>query len=285
MIRDRFIALILLTIAFLVFSKLLISQGGSSIRVETSVVKFPPDVEKRLKSSTPSASFRVPILMYHYIEYVKDPGDTIRKSLDIVPFVFEKQLQTLKEAGYTFITPSQLSNIIDGKEELPPKPIILSFDDGYQDFYDNVFPLLKKYNIKVVAYIISGFLDKPNFMYSWEVQELAQSGLVEVGAHTVNHVYLKGSPRITAEYEIRESKKMLEELIGSPVVSFAYPSGAFDLQAETLVKNAGYKSAVSTVPGIVAADQDRFFLFRIRPGNRMGDELLNFLAQNSFRAY
>lgn len=283
--KDKLIILFVLIFAFFVVFHLSSVKGGSSIREEKDTVKLPVEIKERLKNSTASATFRVPILLYHYVEYVKDPGDTIRKSLDIVPFVFENQLKTLQGAGYTFITPADVARAIDGKENLPPQPIILSFDDGYRDFYDNVFPLLKKYNVRGVAYIISGFLNRPNFMYAWQVQDLERSGLIEIGAHTVHHVYLKGVSKSVADYEIKQSKKDLEDLISVPVVSFAYPSGAFDLQAEAIVKDAGFTSAASTVPGIDISDMDRFFMYRIRPGNRMGYNLLNYLSQNSFRPY
>lgn len=285
MIRNKINLLTILVFAFFIWAYLPQMHAGESIRQEKDTIKLPVEIKERLKNSTPSATFRVPILMYHYVEYVKDPGDTIRKSLNITPYVFENQLETLKSEGYTFITPVYLADVIDGKKILPPKPIILSFDDGYLGFYDNVLPLLQKHKIKAVVYVISGFLDKPNFMYSWQVHEVQRSGLVEIGAHTVNHVYLKGVSKDITEYEISQSKKVLENLIGAPVVSFAYPSGAFDIQAEEVVKKAGFTTSVSTIPGIEATDQNRFFLYRIRPGNRMGNELLNYLSQNSFKPY
>lgn len=283
--KYKIISAFILILVFVVFSQLLKDNAIFDVEISKDVTKLPPEIEKQLKVSVPSVSFRVPILMYHYVEYVKDPGDTIRKSLNIVPFIFENQVKTLWEDGYTFITPSELSKIIDGEEKLPPKPIILTFDDGYADFYDNVFPILKKYEVKAVAYIISGFLDTPNSMYSWQVQELAKSDLIEIGAHTVHHVYLKGVAKQTAEYEIKQSKITLEELIKKPVVSFAYPSGAFDLQAQKAVEDAGFRNAVSTVPGIDASDKNKYFLYRIRPGARMGNDLLNYLKQDVFTAY
>ncbi len=285
MSKDKFLLLGFLFFLFFVMSYVSDFNRISSIKAGRDVDTLPKDIEERLKNSIPSATFRVPVLMYHYVEYVADPGDTIRKSLNIVPFVFENQLKTLKEAGYTFITPSELGIVLKGKGKLPHKPIILSFDDGYQDFYDNVFPLLEKYNAKAVDYVISGFLDHPNFMYSWEVTDLSKRGLVEIGAHTVHHLELAGMQKAKAEYEITESKRQLEQLTGKPVVSFAYPSGSFDLQAEKLVEAAGYSTAVSTVPGIQVTDTNRFFLYRIRPGGRMGENLINYLSQNSFKTY
>lgn len=283
--RDKFIALVGLIIVFLLLSNWHFIKSPDTSSSAKIITVLPPEIKQQLKNSVPSATIRIPILMYHYVEYVKDPGDTIRKSLDIVPFVFENQLATLSQAGYNFITPSELSDMLKGKREIPPKPIILSFDDGYQDFYDNVFPLLKKYNARAVEYVISGFLDHPNFMYSWEVQQIATSGAVEIGAHTVRHLSLAGLPKSLAQYEIGQSKAQLEKLTGVPVVSFAYPSGSFDLQAENIASQSGFTTAVSTVPGIAASEANRYFLYRIRPGARMGQDLLNYLSQNTFKPY
>ncbi len=98
-----------------------------------------------IKSSKPKIPnhFRIPILVYHYVEYVKDRGDKIRISLNIQPNIFESQIKTLKQAGYTFMMPKQIPDLFSGKISVPAKPIILSFDDGYKDFYTDVFPILK----------------------------------------------------------------------------------------------------------------------------------------------
>mgnify|MGYP001579813851 FL=1 len=228
---------------------------------------------------TPLTSFTAPILIYHYVEYVKDEKDTIRKSLNITPYVFVKQIETLKNAGYTFVTASELIDILDGKIKLPQKPIVITFDDGYRDFYTDVFPILKKYDVKAVAYIVSGFLDKPNYMYAWQLKEIARSGLVEIAAHTIHHYSLKGLEAQTTKYEIEESKITLEKLIGISVVSFAYPDGSFDMQAIKLVKSAGFKSAVTTLHGFEVSWENKFSLYRIHPGDKTGNSLLNFLEQ------
>lgn len=243
------------------------------------------DLTQLPKSSLPTANLRVPILLYHYVEYVKDDKDTIRKSLNIPPHVFEKQVQTLISGGFTLMKASDLGDALDGKTILPQKPIILTFDDGYRDFYTDVFPILKKYQVKATAYIIPGFINGPNSMYMWQLKEVVQSGLVDIGAHTQNHIYLKGLPLNQVQYEVAESKRVLEKELGVTTVSFAYPGGAFDKQAIEVVKNAGFKTAVTTVPGIEASQQNRYFIYRIRPGWRTGEDLLKYLEQNSFKAW
>lgn len=232
-----------------------------------------------LSAPIPLISIDAPILVYHYVEYVTDERDTIRKSLNILPYIFIRQIETLRNAGYTFITASELTDMLDGKIVLPQKPVLITFDDGYRDFYTDVFPILKKYNIKATAYIVSGFLDKLNYIFTEQLKEIARSGLVEIGAHTVHHYSLKGLDALTTKYEIEESKTALEKLIENSVVSFAYPDGSFDIQAMKLVREAGFKSAVTTMHGFEINHDNKYSAYRIHPGNKVDNFLLNFLEQ------
>lgn len=241
------------------------------------VVAIPQDVLKSIENVKPQKSFRLPILMYHYVEYVKDSGDTIRKSLNIIPFIFDQQVKTLKDAGYTFITTSDLADALDDKRPLPQKSVILTFDDGYRDFYTDVLPILKKYQVKAVVYVVPNFLDKQNNLDSWMVVEATKSGLVEIGAHTMDHSYLTGLGTNRIQHEVLESKKYLEKNFNILVSSFAYPYGAFDNGVISIVKQAGFKTAVTTIPGRFSMDVNRFFLYRTRPGVKVGTELLNLL--------
>jgi len=222
----------------------------------------------------PTSNIHVPILVYHYVEFVKDPKDSTRRSLDIIPPIFEMQLKTLKEAGYNFITASELGQYLDGKKQLPQRPVILTFDDGYQDFYTDVFPLLKKYNIAVTEYVISGFLDTPNYMTTEQVKEVAQSGLVEIGAHTVHHKNLPSLSLEEARFEIEKSREELEKIFEMNIVSFAYPYGGFNDKLAELVKKAGFTSAVTTKGGTIINQENRYTLFRIHPGIAVGESLL-----------
>lgn len=238
--------------------------------------ELPQELKKVLSSST-SSGFRIPVLLYHYVEYVQDKGDTIRQSLNITPYTFEEQIKTFKDNNYTFLTASDVSDILDGKKKMPKKPVVITFDDGYRDFYTDAFPILKKYQAKATAYIVPNFLNRPNYMFTAQVEEIIKSGLVEIGAHTLNHVYLKGIDAKRAKEEIAESKYELEKEFNIKVVSFAYPYGAFDQETEKLVKEAGFKTAVSTIPGIAVSRENRYFIYRIRPGYNTKIQLTNYL--------
>ena len=233
-------------------------------------------------SITVSWPKRIPILMYHYVEYVQDKGDTIRQSLDITPYTFEGQLQTLVNAGYTFISASELGEMFDGIREIPDKPVLLTFDDGYRDFYTDAYPLIKKYQVKATAYIISGYVGYRNYMTDIELQTITKEGLVEIGAHTVHHVSLKYAPIEEIQKELRQSKTTLETLIGKPVVSFAYPNGSYDDIAIKEVSASGFTTAVGTKLGVDINVKDRFALVRIRPGANVGADLLKRINQKSY---
>lgn len=249
---------------------------------QTEVKKIPPEV-KRILSVTPAAqTYTVPVLLYHYVEYVQDKRDTIRQSLAIYPTTLESQIITLRKAGYTFITAKDLGDALDGKATLSAKPILLTFDDGHRDFFTDVFPILQKYHAKATAYIIPGFTGGSDFMTEEQIAQIAQSNLVDIGAHTVHHLWLAGRPPKTVQDEVQQSKQMLEETYHIHVVSFAYPYGAFDVQAEQVVKDAGFTTAVSTVPGDTVNLANRYFISRLHQGSRTGQALLQYLQQTHF---
>ncbi len=256
----------------------------SDIKKEIQQIqKHTPETLQKIASI--SGTIRVPILMYHYIEYVQDRRDTIRISLNITPYTLEQQIQTLQTAGYTFMTEADLDDVLDGIKPLPRNPILLTFDDGYRDFATDAYPILKKYNVKATAYIVPGFLDRPNYMFRTQLDQIASDGLVEVANHTEDHIGLARQALKTVTDQVLRSKIMLENEIHKPVVDFAYPYGAFDDQAIQVVKDAGFRSAVSTIPGIDQEQRNRYFLFRLRPGYRVGQTLLAWLHQDTFSAY
>lgn len=290
MIKDHFLPKIVLlfcvffTLFFLIFSDLKkISEDSKKLQTEPQdyynkeYFQLPEDVKLQAAFTTPHTIVKTPILLYHYVEYVKDPKDTIRKSLDVTPAVFEDQLKTLKNSSYQTVFINDIASAIDNQKPLPEKSIALTFDDGYKDFYTDAYPLLQKYQAKATVYIIVEFLDKPNYMTKNQIKELAASNLIEIASHTLHHVNLKSANPQVGEKEIIDSKKSLENLIGKPVNSFAYPYGAFSQFSIDLVHKAGYLSSASVIPGISQSDSNRFFLYRIRPGNKMDKNFLSWL--------
>jgi peptidoglycan/xylan/chitin deacetylase (PgdA/CDA1 family) len=246
--------------------------------------KIPGDIKRNLVQDY-QPTYRIPILLYHYVEYVSDRNDATRESLNITPNIFEEQVKTLRNAGYTFMTAGELGEALDGKRTMPKKPVLLTFDDGHWDVATVILPILRKYHAKATTYIITGFLNGSDFLSDKQVKDLIRSGLVEIGSHTAHHVTLKDKILPLIEYELTQSKNYIEKTYRIKVVSFAYPDGAFDEQSIGAVEKAGYLTAVSTVPGITQSAQNKYFLFRIRPGRRTGADLLNYFNQTHFKPY
>jgi len=209
---------------------------------------------------------KIPIIMYHYVEYTKDLKDIIRMRLDTSPAILESHLSTLRTAGYETYFVKDIPDIMNGTIHYSTKSAVLSFDDGYEDFYTDVFPLLKKYHMRATAYVIFDYIGRPGFLTEKEIQELIDSDLVEIGSHTLDHTYLKLAPKEYADRQIIESKKNFEDIFNIKIKTFAYPFGAFNADNIKTVENAGYACAVSVIPGVMQSYDNLFYLSRIRPG-------------------
>jgi peptidoglycan/xylan/chitin deacetylase (PgdA/CDA1 family) len=229
---------------------------------EKDVFTIPTDLNKNSKVE----KIKIPMIMYHYVEYVKDDGDLIRRQLNIVPSLFEGHLQALRKANYETYFVRDVPAILSDSVRYSTQSAILTFDDGYEDFYTVVFPLLKKYHMRATVYIIYDYIGRTGFLNEKQIQELAESDLVEIGSHTLDHVYLKQAPDLYAEKQIIESKKLFEDRFHIKIKTFAYPYGAFNAKNIESVKKAGYTAAVSVISGVMQDKDNLFYLSRIRPG-------------------
>lgn len=231
-----------------------------------SSFKVPEDVLRERIATKSAQSLRIPIILYHYIEAVdktKDPG---RYNLATSPYYLDKQISSLKNGGYTFLFARDVPTILGDNSKMPRQPVVLTFDDGYEDFYWQALPILKKYQARGTIYVITDFVGRTGYLTWPELRQIRDSGLVEIGAHTLNHAYLKNIKPELAKAEIDDSKARLENELGIKIVSFAYPFGAFDSNALQIVKSAGYTNAVSVIPGVNQSENNLFYLFRLRSG-------------------
>ncbi len=214
-----------------------------------------------------SVSAKIPIIMYHYVEYVQDVNDLVRKRLDITPNVFAAEMKVLHNDNYDTYFVKDIPDILSGRIEYnASRSAVLTFDDGYEDFYYDVLPVLKKYQMKATIYVIYDYIGRRGFLNDKEIREILDSGLVELGSHTFDHYYLKKAPAASARHQIEDSKKEFEDRFGVNIKTFAYPYGAFDQQAIDMVKEATYSAAVSVIPGTIQSNNNLFYLYRIRPG-------------------
>ncbi|HEX7542646.1 MAG TPA: polysaccharide deacetylase family protein [Patescibacteria group bacterium] len=230
----------------------------------------------KISSVLEKKEYRIPIIMYHYVEYVKDPLDTIRKNLDIFPFVLEKELETLNNNHYQTLFVKEVPKILSGETSYSSRSAVLTFDDGYEDFYTDVFPLLKKYQIKATIYVVYDFIGRKGFLNEKEIKEIISSKLVEIGSHTLDHLYLKKLSKSVVTKQVIDSKKLFEDKFNIKIETFAYPYGAFSQDTIDFVKSAGYTAAVSVIPGIKQSNEDLFYLYRIRAGSFSYGNIIKF---------
>lgn len=213
--------------------------------------------------------YQVPILMYHYIRNFDDPNDEIGTKLSVSPEKFDEQLGWLKKNDYQTVSPDYLLNPV----KLDNKPIILTFDDGYKDAYTNALPILRKYGFIATFYIITTYINNNDNYMTWnEIIELKNAGM-NIGSHTLTHPSLDKSYDERVDKEVEESKKIIEEKIGIPILDFCYPSGKYDKRTINKLKEAGYKTAVTVHNGITDQNSDLFELPRIRMNNDTNLEL------------
>ena len=233
-------------------------------------------ISSKSNSFLPATKLKMPILMYHHIDTLEGivKGDKVGASLRVSPAVFEKQLQYIAKKSYTTINSFDLQKYLSGQVNLPAKPILLTFDDGYKNNFTKAFPLLQKYGMKADFAIISSVVSIKNEYMTWQdLRELVQSGM-SISSHTHSHCttairqknYFLDSPinskelpcsrfatqeRLTTgqiKYEFETSKRNLERELKIEVSHLIYPFGFYNQQSIAIAKSAGYQFATTVVP-------------------------------------
>jgi len=211
----------------------------------------------------------VSVIMYHRVvdELLTDSKFNVYITKDKLDW----QLGSLKKRGFNFITFKDLANGVKVK-----KPIILTFDDGYEDNYSNLLPLLKKHQVKAVIYCLGDRMvqsntwdeklgePRANLMSDKQIKECHDSDLVEIASHGLKHQHLPSLNDKEARKEFELSKLNLENLINDKVISFAYPYGDYKKREEILAYEAGYDFAIGTVNGPLKLTDNYYAIRRIQ---------------------
>lgn len=189
--------------------------------------------------------------------------------LFVRPANFEAQMRYLADNGYTPILFGELEN--SGSYE---KPVIITFDDGYEDNYRNAYPVLKKYGFKAVVFLIVNNLDTPHYLTKAQIVEMKD--MISFQSHTLNHPELSKISREELESECVMSKSVIEALTGEPVNVISYPYGLYNGAVINVVSRS-YNYAVTTKTGVYGGTDDNYRICRIRVGR--SDTLSSFAAK------
>jgi peptidoglycan/xylan/chitin deacetylase (PgdA/CDA1 family) len=207
----------------------------------------------------------VPILLYHYIRINPIASDRVGFSLSTPPAMFRLEMQYLANHGFHVISLHQAVQAIRAHSGLPSRPVVLTFDDGYADFFTAAIPIMQSHGFTATDFVISGRMGQWSFMTPSQVVAADRMGFT-IGAHTVDHVALAAQSPARASWEIRTSKAMLESLLGHPVLDFAYPYGSYNGYDIAQARSAGFEAAVSTLYGTLHSPGQLFYLSRMRIG-------------------
>jgi len=206
----------------------------------------------------------VPILLYHRIDY----SETDNRYY-VTPEKFEDQMKLLHDWEYTSITTEMLVNAITKGTKLPPRPVLITIDDGNLDNYTNAYPIMQKYGFTGVLYLVNNYVGYNKYMNKEQILEMVAAGW-EVGSHSMNHFDLKTISYEQQRNEIVESRELLEKLLGVPVKTFAYPFGSRNASAYDYVHFAKYIAAMGAEG--FTADQGLGNLFSLQRSEIKGTE-------------
>ena len=211
-----------------------------------------------------SIELDIPVLLYHRI------GDT-EGHLTITPEKFELDLANVREMGFTTITLEAFNRFLaDPETELPAKPILISFDDGYLDNFMNAYLSLRKYGMTAAFFIITGMIGEEDRLAAGHIREMAANGM-SFGSHTVSHRALGEMAREYAESELILSKAYLEGLLQKSIDFVAYPKGSFNPETGSIACEAGYSGGFSIIPGTCTSETYHYDLKRIPQFSFDGD--------------
>lgn len=198
----------------------------------------------------------VPVLNYHKV-------DDLYHALSLSPQEFDEQMNYLYTNGYHTITPDQLTAYLKSGKALPEKPVLITFDDGYLDNYTNAYPIMKKYGFTATIFLITGIVGHDQRYLNWDqAREMQKDGFV-LGSHSVTHQSLTKLNPDQIRQELSESRAEMERQLGQKPRYFAYPTGAYNLAIEELVREAGYRGAFTIRYGQVGIESDPYALERI----------------------
>ncbi len=259
------------------------ARGLSPLPTPTpSPTPTPTPTPTPLPEPTPdgvSRTVRVPILMYHYISQPPEDADIYRQDLSVAPELFAQHLDRILAEGYTPITLYDLVRYLTRGVPLPPRPVILTFDDGYRDNYTNAFPRLRERGMVATFFVVTDFIDqgRPEYL-TWDMaREMLAAGM-SIESHGRDHVDLRERDDDYLVWQALGSLETIQYELGVRPRFVAYPGGAYDADTIRIFHSAGYWAGLTTIQGATHSTDNLFELRRVRVrGSTTPDDLARML--------
>lgn len=203
----------------------------------------------------------IPVLMYHSIN--RRTGMTKLNPYVVSPKDFKEEMEYISKNKYTVISLDDLYYYMVQGKPVPKKSVVITFDDGYEDFYKNAYPVLKKYNFKATIFMIAGYVDKGNYyLNSNQLRELQNNG-IDIESHTVFHERLSTLSYQKQLKTLADSKIILERFLNKKVNYIAFPYGSYNLDTMQALKKTGYLMAFTIKGGDSKLSQGLYTLHRV----------------------
>ena len=200
-----------------------------------------------------------PILEYHMVQQ-DTPEDSYAYNVPVEDF--QQQLDYLQQEGYTTISIRDFLRAKKGLFQLPEKPIILTFDDGYESNYTELLPILEERGLKATIFMVTNSIGKDNYLTWQQLKDLEKRG-IEIGSHTANHLPLTEMSLDEARDEVKLSKLLMEWNGMKTLYTLSYPNGKYTTDLEQMLKEEEYLAAVTGDAGLNTFDTDPYQLQRI----------------------
>lgn len=209
-----------------------------------------------------STNYSVPIIMYHNVGV----GDRY-ENIWVTRANFDDQLSFLKKHNYNVVSMDKLIDLISKNELIPRNTVVLTFDDGWVNNYENALPILKKHSLTATFFVPSAKIGKKGRLNWDQLRQMSKAGM-DIGSHTHNEAYLPELSEAAQKNEIFKSKEVLERMLVVKVNHFSFPVGGFSENTRNIVIEAGYRSASTTNRGKDYSNKDVYELKRIRLSNK-----------------
>jgi peptidoglycan/xylan/chitin deacetylase (PgdA/CDA1 family) len=242
---------------------------------------------------------KIPILVYHKISNIRQGIDAF---WNVPPALFKAHMDYLFREGFCVLSLQEYHSLRQNGEKPPPQSVVITFDDGYGNFFIQAFPVLRHYGFPATVFLVGLYTGKGQIFWwdedtlrespslyeelrtlHWEeILEMQSSGLVTFGSHTMTHPHLGRLDKSSIDFELEQSKRLLEENLQREVKFFAYPGGIkkygdiSDASRSALIEK-GYGLACTSESGRNSVTEDNYALKRLGIGSR--DSLSLFAAR------
>ncbi len=209
---------------------------------------------------------RLPVIFYHHVQDMDAAKEKGQQNLTVSTSTFTGQMQYLKDKGYVTLGTNSITDFFDRGVAVPKRSIILSFDDGYEDFYLNALPILRQFGFRALVALSTGLVGNPGYL-SWDqVSQIAGAG-IEIVSHGWSHANLGGADVSLVQREIVTADGQLGERGYNANKVFVYPYGGYNSYTTNFLQSKGYTLSFTTVGGSILCKKQRLILPRIRIGN------------------